>query len=227
MYIEMFSVMLNWPYLDDTSVLSHFIAKNPYHTTSMTVYSLTALSPSQTLSNSVMRSWSPVNVSHSCVSLLFSFMGSRIHYENHSDHLVFLKIRTCHFYVNRVRFQAFIYILCQILCQTSNVVLFFKFMCGHFIFSEWIMAPKRNNMIPNGHFHKDWQRYVRTWFNQPARKKRRSDNRIKKARRIAPRPVGGSLRPVVRCPTFKYNTRVRSGRGFTLQELQVCTCTLI
>jgi len=32
---------------------------------------------------------------------------------------------------------------------------------------------KHNNVIPNGHFKKDWQNYVRTWFNQPARKKRR------------------------------------------------------
>lgn len=32
---------------------------------------------------------------------------------------------------------------------------------------------KHNNVVPNGHFKKDWQNYVRTWFNQPARKKRR------------------------------------------------------
>ena len=83
------------------------------------------------------------------------------------------------------------------------------------------MAPKRNQMVPNGHFHKDWQRWVKTWFNQPARKIRRRNNRIQKARKIAPRPAGGNLRPVVRCMTFKYNTRVRSGRGFTLDELKV------
>nr|AIU94834.1 60S ribosomal protein [Phragmatopoma lapidosa]AIU94836.1 60S ribosomal protein [Phragmatopoma lapidosa] len=82
------------------------------------------------------------------------------------------------------------------------------------------MAPKRNNVLPNGHFHKDWQRYVRTWFNQPARKQRRRTTRIKKARSIAPRPVGGNLRPVVRCPTAKYNTKSRLGRGFTLEELK-------
>merc|ERR1712024_83211 len=82
------------------------------------------------------------------------------------------------------------------------------------------MAPKRNQMIPNAHFHKDWQRWVRTWFNQPARKIRRRDNRQKKAMKIAPRPLGGALRPVVRCQTFKYNMRVRSGRGFTLDELK-------
>ncbi|EDO41580.1 predicted protein [Nematostella vectensis] len=82
------------------------------------------------------------------------------------------------------------------------------------------MAPKRNNIIPNGHFHKDWQRYVKTWFDQPGRKKRRRVARQTKAAKIAPRPVAGSLRPIVRCPTFKYNTKVRAGRGFTLDELK-------
>lgn len=32
---------------------------------------------------------------------------------------------------------------------------------------------KHNNVVPNGHFKKHWQNYVRTWFNQPARKERR------------------------------------------------------
>ncbi|XP_045192477.2 60S ribosomal protein L13-like [Mercenaria mercenaria] len=82
------------------------------------------------------------------------------------------------------------------------------------------MAPKRNNVVPNGHFHKDWQNRVRTWFNQPMRKKRRRATRVKKARTIAPRPVAGPLRPVVRCQTVKYNTKVRAGRGFTLEELK-------
>ncbi|XP_071547950.1 large ribosomal subunit protein eL13 [Panulirus ornatus] len=81
------------------------------------------------------------------------------------------------------------------------------------------MAPKRNNVVPNGHFHKDWQRYVRTWFNQAARKQRRRNKRQAKARRVAPRPLG-RLRPVVRCPTFKYNIRQRLGKGFTLEELK-------
>ena len=79
---------------------------------------------------------------------------------------------------------------------------------------------KGNNMVPNGHFHKDWQRYVKTWFNQPARKKRRHVKRLKKARAVAPRPAAGPLRPVVRCPTVKYHTKVRSGRGFTLDEIK-------
>lgn len=82
------------------------------------------------------------------------------------------------------------------------------------------MAPKRNNMIPNAHFHKDWQNRVRTWFNQPARKERRRKNRFKKAQLIAPRPVAGLLRPLVRCPTIRYNKKVRLGRGFTIEELK-------
>ncbi|ESO83036.1 hypothetical protein LOTGIDRAFT_197609 [Lottia gigantea] len=82
------------------------------------------------------------------------------------------------------------------------------------------MAPKGNNVVPNGHFHKDWQRYVKTWFNQPARKKRRHDTRLKKARRIAPRPAAGPLRPIVRCPTFKYNSKRRMGKGFSFEELK-------
>ncbi len=37
---------------------------------------------------------------------------------------------------------------------------------------------------------------------------------------MAPRPTAGLLRPVVHCPTNKYNTKVRAGRGFTLAELK-------
>merc|ERR1711964_655792 len=81
------------------------------------------------------------------------------------------------------------------------------------------MPAKRNQMVPNAHFHKDWDRYVKTWFNQPARKDRRRKTRAKKAARVAPRPVK-SLRPVVRCPTYKYNIKDRAGRGFTLEELK-------
>ena len=81
------------------------------------------------------------------------------------------------------------------------------------------MPAKRNQMVPNGHFHKDWDRYVKTWFNQPARKEHRRKARIAKAAKIAPRPLK-SLRPVVRCPTLKYNLKSRLGRGFTLDEVK-------
>jgi len=54
---------------------------------------------------------------------------------------------------------------------------------------------------------------------QPCRKRRRRDARLAKAAAVAPRPVD-KLRPVVRCPTLKYNSRVRTARGFTLLELK-------
>ncbi|RWS28822.1 hypothetical protein B4U80_00711, partial [Leptotrombidium deliense] len=82
------------------------------------------------------------------------------------------------------------------------------------------MAPRGNNVLPNQHFHKDWQRYIKTWFNQPMKKKRRYRLRVEKAARIAPRPASGLLRPVVHCPTVKYNMKIRLGRGFTLEELK-------
>ena len=83
------------------------------------------------------------------------------------------------------------------------------------------MAPKRNGVVPNGHFHKDWQNRVNCFFDQPAKKKARRVARTKKFAAVAPRPTAGLLRPVVRCPSFKYNTKVRYGRGFTLAELRV------
>jgi len=74
-------------------------------------------------------------------------------------------------------------------------------------------------MIPNGHFHKDWQKYVRTWFNQPAKKAARRTKRIAKAQAVHPRPLN-NLRPIVRSQTIKYNQKIRGGRGFSLDELE-------
>ncbi|KAI0529046.1 hypothetical protein KFK09_001591 [Dendrobium nobile] len=79
---------------------------------------------------------------------------------------------------------------------------------------------KHNNVVPNGHFKKHWQNYVRTWFNQPERKTRRRVARQKKALKIFPRPTSRPLCPVVRCQTLKYNMKPRAGRGFTLEELK-------
>merc|ERR1712076_178109 len=83
-----------------------------------------------------------------------------------------------------------------------------------------VKMVKHNNVIPNAHFHKDWENRVRTWFNQPARKLRRRENRVKKALAVAPRPVAGAVRPVVQCPTVRYNMKTRFGKGFTLEELK-------
>merc|ERR1712241_1267306 len=80
-------------------------------------------------------------------------------------------------------------------------------------------APKHNNVIQNAHFKKDWQNRVKTWFDQPARKIRRANNRKAKAAKVAPRPTA-TLKPIVRCPTIKYNKKQRLGRGFTLEEIK-------
>lgn len=44
-----------------------------------------------------------------------------------------------------------------------------------------------NNVLPNAHFKKNWQSRVKTWFNQPARKLRRRNNRLTKAKTSAPK----------------------------------------
>ena len=74
-------------------------------------------------------------------------------------------------------------------------------------------------MIHNVHLKFDWQKKVRTWFNQPGRKNRRRVLRSKKAKLIAPNPTH-KLRPVVRGQTNKYNTKIKLGRGFTVKELK-------
>src|SRR5262245_53825934 len=67
------------------------------------------------------------------------------------------------------------------------------------------------------HFRKDWQRRVRTWFDQPGRKLRRRTARKTKATTLGVRPLT-LLRPAVRGQTIRYNRKVREGRGFTLAE---------
>ena len=78
---------------------------------------------------------------------------------------------------------------------------------------------KHNNVLPNVHLRKHWQKNVRTWLNQAGRKKRRLQTRRDRAAAIAPRPLD-RLRPSVRCQTIRYNHRPRLGRGFTLAEIK-------
>eukprot|EP00117_Sycon_ciliatum_P025011 scpid105773/ scgid20850/ 60S ribosomal protein L13-1; Protein BBC1 homolog len=83
---------------------------------------------------------------------------------------------------------------------------------------------KHNNALPSVHLRKHWDGYVRTWFNQPARKTRRANARSAKATRIFPRPIE-KLRPLVHACTRKYNSKVRYGYGFTLRELKKAKLT--
>ena len=74
-------------------------------------------------------------------------------------------------------------------------------------------------MLHNVHLKFDWADKVKTWYNQPGRKKRRRLLRRIKARNVAPNPTH-KLRPVVRGQTNKYNTKIKLGRGFTEKELK-------
>ncbi|XP_038955219.1 large ribosomal subunit protein eL13-like [Rattus norvegicus] len=82
------------------------------------------------------------------------------------------------------------------------------------------MAPSRNGMILKPHFHKDRQQRVDTWFYRPGCEIHRCKTGQAKVHRIAPRPMPGPIRPIVRCPTVRYHTKV-PGRGFSLEELRV------
>jgi large subunit ribosomal protein L13e len=77
---------------------------------------------------------------------------------------------------------------------------------------------KHNNILPNIHLRKHWQRWVKTFFDQPGRKRRRLEARRTKAARVFPRPLQ-SLRPVVASCSTRYAGKPRIGRGFTLDEL--------
>ncbi|PKI82796.1 60S ribosomal protein L13 [Malassezia vespertilionis] len=81
------------------------------------------------------------------------------------------------------------------------------------------MGFRHNNILFNNHFHKDWQRRVRVWFDQPGAKKSRRNARSAKAAALGMRPLQ-SMRPAVRGQTLKYNTKLREGRGFTIGELK-------
>ncbi|KAG8859073.1 60S ribosomal protein L13 [Tulasnella sp. 330] len=81
------------------------------------------------------------------------------------------------------------------------------------------MGNFHNNQLPNNHFRKDWQTRVKTWFNQPGRAQRRHRNRVRKSAKLGAKPLK-PLMPAVRCPTIRYNMKVRQGFGFTLTELK-------
>ena len=78
---------------------------------------------------------------------------------------------------------------------------------------------KHNNALPNVHLRKHWGKFVRTWFDQPAKKAKRYSLRRDKAEKIFPRPLK-NLRPIVAGQTNRHNGKLRYGKGFTLEELK-------
>jgi len=89
---------------------------------------------------------------------------------------------------------------------------------------------KHNNVIPNVHCKKKWLASsrgplkVKLSLDQATKKKARRLRRAAKAAKIAPRPLQ-LLRPAVRCQTQRYSSKVRTGRGFTLQEIRAAELT--
>jgi len=78
---------------------------------------------------------------------------------------------------------------------------------------------KHNNILPNVHLRKHWQRRVRVHLDQPQKKLVRLQKRQAKSKQMYPRPVQ-KLRPMVSSCTRRYAGKVRYGRGFTLAEIK-------
>merc|ERR1712012_387892 len=77
------------------------------------------------------------------------------------------------------------------------------------------MPAKRNQMVPNAHFHKDWQRYVKCWFNQPARR-----IRVEKAKRTPGSGASAPRRPGTPRPTTSPSP-ARSKPSYSIAETAV------
>ena len=80
------------------------------------------------------------------------------------------------------------------------------------------MVRGSNNIDKSGS-KKDYFDRIKTWLDQPGKKKTRRNKRALKAKAMAPRPVG-LFRPQVMCCTIQYSNKPRLGRGFTLEELK-------
>lgn len=82
---------------------------------------------------------------------------------------------------------------------------------------------KGNNELHSSHMRKHWNKWhyigVKCFFNKMAHKKIRAQKRAEKIAALSPRPIS-KLRPIVMGMTRKYASKVKIGRGFSLQELK-------
>merc|ERR1719300_2213250 len=78
---------------------------------------------------------------------------------------------------------------------------------------------RHNSGIPKKTVKTNWQRYIRTEFHKPFAKKRKQSTKALKAASKSKRPLH-LLRPVVRCLSQKYDSRLRLGQGFTKLEVE-------
>ncbi|OIR58528.1 MAG: 60S ribosomal protein L13 [Amphiamblys sp. WSBS2006] len=78
---------------------------------------------------------------------------------------------------------------------------------------------KGNNPIPTDYTKKEIHKTPKVIFNTKQRAEKKLKKKQLKIKRNAPRPADGQIRPIVRCPTTRYNMKTRLGRGFTQAEL--------
>lgn len=89
---------------------------------------------------------------------------------------------------------------------------------------------KANNAIPHVHQRKHYhpgssqKGNIKTFLDQPKKAQTRRRRRIQKAKKVFPRPLK-QLKPSVACPTVRYNSRQRLGRGFTIDEIKAAGLT--
>lgn len=79
---------------------------------------------------------------------------------------------------------------------------------------------KGNMPIPNQNSKKDIQKKPRVLFNVALKKEKKMKIKQEKIKKMWPRPSEGPLKPIVRCPTNRYNMKTKLGRGFTVDELK-------
>nr|UXY87030.1 60S ribosomal protein L13 [Cryptomonas paramecium] len=79
---------------------------------------------------------------------------------------------------------------------------------------------KFDGIFSKSHFRKHWQVFVKTWFKQPFQKKKRKNNRIHKEKKRLIDNTPSFIRPLVHCSGFRHNTRIKFGRGFSVDEIK-------
>ncbi|CAD26179.1 60S RIBOSOMAL PROTEIN L13 [Encephalitozoon cuniculi GB-M1] len=77
---------------------------------------------------------------------------------------------------------------------------------------------KGNHALPNNHFRKTSLK-IRIHHDPETKARVMAEKKLRKAKALFPMPLK-KLRPIVRCPTIKYNRNERLGRGFTAAECE-------
>ncbi|ADM11168.1 60S ribosomal protein L13 [Encephalitozoon intestinalis ATCC 50506] len=75
---------------------------------------------------------------------------------------------------------------------------------------------KGNRILPNNHFRKTSLK-IKVHHDPETKLRIMKEKKIRKAKSLFPMPLE-KLRPIVRCPTIRYNRNERLGRGFTAAE---------